>query len=284
MPKKQAIFLISERKIIRSLILGAFLLVSAIYHDNQAVLATEVTLPKVSDSTLKVELVSKGLDFPTSMAFLDNNSLLVLEKNGSVRLVTNETLQNLPVAKFSVNSQGERGLLGIAILNGAYIGPSTNSTWNANSINKGDVPTIFLYLTESIGGETRNRVYRTQWNGTALVNQVPILDLPGETIPQHVGGKLLVDSHRNLYVVIGDIFDREGMLQNVKNGPEPDNTSVIMRVDINGSYARNNPFLDTNTSEMRSIFAYGIRNSFGMALDPLTGTLWDTENGLDEYR
>lgn len=281
MLRKQAIFPISERKIIRSLILGAFLLVPTIYHDNRAVLATEVTLPKVSDSTLKVELVSKGLDFPTSMAFLDNNSLLVLEKSGSVRLVTNETLQNLPVAKFSVNSQGERGLLGIAILNEAYIGPSTNSTWNANSIIKGDVPTIFLYLTESIGGETRNRVYRTQWNGTALVNQVPILDLPGETIPQHVGGKLLVDSNRNLYVVIGDIFDRKGMLQNVKNGPEPDNTSVIMRVDINGSYARNNPFLDTNNSEMRSIFAYGIRNSFGMALDPLTGILWDTENGLD---
>ena len=104
----------------------------------------------------------------------------------------------------------------------------------------------------------------TERNGMAqpLVNQVPILDLPGETIPQHVGGKLLVDSHRNLYVVIGDIFDREGMLQNVKNGPEPDNTSVIMRVDINGSYAGNNPFLDTNRSEMRSIFAYGIRNSF----------------------
>ena len=80
MTKKQAIFLISERKIIRSLIFGSFLIVSAIYHDNQAVLATEVTLPKVSDSTLKVELVSKGLDSPTSMAFLDNNSLLVLER------------------------------------------------------------------------------------------------------------------------------------------------------------------------------------------------------------
>lgn len=283
MRKIQAKALALQPKAVLSLILVILFLISTVYQEKQTALASDATLPTISDNTLKVELVTKGLDFPTSMAFLHNNDLLVLEKSGLVRLVTNETLLDLPVANFSVNSQGERGLLGIAILNESNIGHSLNLTVSANSVNTSKVANVFIYLTESIGSETRNRVYSMQWNGSALINQVPILDLPGEAIPQHVGGKLLLDSHHNLYTVIGDIGDRRGMLQNVKNGPMPDNTSVILRVDTNGSYVEDNPFVNASNGEMKSIFAYGIRNSFGLALDPLTGILWDTENGLDGY-
>jgi glucose/arabinose dehydrogenase len=74
-----------------------------------------------------------------------------------------------------------------------------------------------------------------------------------------------------LYAVIGDL-NRNGMLQNFKNGPPPDNTSVILRVNREGK-----------SPNGTSMYAYGIRNSFGLALDPKTGKLWDTENGPADY-
>ena len=121
MRKIQAKALALQPKAVLSLILVILFLIFTVYQEKQTALASDATLPTISDNTLKVELVTKGLDFPTSMAFLHNNDLLVLEKSGLVRLVTNETLLDLPVANFSVNSQGERGLLGIAILNESNI-------------------------------------------------------------------------------------------------------------------------------------------------------------------
>jgi aldose sugar dehydrogenase len=108
--------------------------------------------PSVSDTRLNVESVIEGLSSPTSMAFLDNNNILVLEKEGQVRLVSNGALQEQPVLQVPVNSENERGLLGIAITNGS----------------NQDTKTIFLYYTE--GDPLRNSVYRYQWNGQLLVN------------------------------------------------------------------------------------------------------------------
>jgi aldose sugar dehydrogenase len=97
---------------------------------------------------------------------------------------------------------------------------------------------------------------------------------------------LAIGHDHYLYAVIGDL-NREGKLQNFINGPEPDDTSVILRVDPNNGYpAKDNPFLaekNDNNSAMSRYFAYGIRNSFGLAFDPVTGTLWDAENGDKDY-
>ena len=67
-------------------------------------------------NALKVQEVTEGLAFPTSMAFLDGNNLLVLEKNGQVRLISNGILQKQSILTLSVNTTAERGLLGIATL------------------------------------------------------------------------------------------------------------------------------------------------------------------------
>src|SRR6266487_4947088 len=74
---------------------------------------------QVQNSGLRVELVTEGLSFPTSMDFIDSNNILVLEKDGQVRLVSNGVLQKHPALKVPVNTTSERGLLGIAILNGS---------------------------------------------------------------------------------------------------------------------------------------------------------------------
>jgi aldose sugar dehydrogenase len=78
-------------------------------HNSSALAAPSMT----KDPNLKVETVVTGLSSSTSMAFIDNNNILVLEKGGKVRLVSNGVLQGKPVLQVSVATESERGLLGI---------------------------------------------------------------------------------------------------------------------------------------------------------------------------
>jgi aldose sugar dehydrogenase len=229
----------------------------------------------IKDRNLKVESLVSGLSSPTSMAFLDNNNILVLEKGGNVRLVSNGQLQSQPVLHVSVDITSERGLLGIAVMNGS----SNNSSSSTNKTNH----VVFLYYTESQGGELRNRVYSYQWNGQSLINPKLILDLPALPGPNHNAGKLAIGPDNYLYAIIGELR-HNGKLQNIKDGPDPDDTGVIFRVNpADGSPAKNNPFLNDPNVAMHGYYAYGIRNSFGIAFDPITGNLWETENGEDTY-
>jgi glucose/arabinose dehydrogenase len=226
----------------------------------------------INDPNLRAELISGGMSFPTSMAFLDNNNILVLEKEGAVRLITNGVMQDSPVLQVTTDSKNERGLLGIAI---------SGSNGNATSSPAGGQPaTVFLYYTEQGEEELRNRVYKYQWNGQSLVNPVLLLDLPAGPGTNHQGGKMVVGPDGYLYVVIGEL-QREGQLQNIENGPPPDDSGVIFRINPeDGSAAPDNPFQDDAANRY---FAYGVRNSFGLAFDPVTGVLWDAENGEDSY-
>lgn len=225
----------------------------------------------INDPNLRAELISGGMSFPTSMAFLDNNNILVLEKEGAVRLITNGVMQDSPVLQVTTDSKNERGLLGIAIS-----GSNGNAT---SSPAVGQPATVFLYYSEQ-GEELRNRVYKFQWNGQSLVNPVLLLDLPAGPGTNHQGGKMVVGPDGYLYVVIGEL-QREGQLQNIENGPPPDDSGVIFRINPeDGSAAPDNPFQDDAANRY---FAYGVRNSFGLAFDPVTGALWDTENGEDSY-
>jgi aldose sugar dehydrogenase len=233
--------------------------------------STAIAAPLITkDPNLKVETVVTGLSSPTSMAFIENNNILVLEKAGQVRLVSNGVLQSKPVLQVSVATESERGLLGIAILNTA-----------AANNNK----SVFLYYTESKGGDLRNRVYRYEWDGQNQnpINPTLILDLPALPGPNHDGGKLVIGPDHYLYAVIGDLNHR-GKLQNIKDGPDPDDTSVILRVNPNdGSPAKDNPIINDDNTAMHKYYAYGVRNSFGITFDPITGNLWQTENGPDVF-
>lgn len=240
------------------------------------VIQTAYAQPTINDPNLSAEAVVTGLSFPTSMAFLDENNILILEKEGSVRLVSNGVLQDTPVLQIPVNSQNERGLLGVEVVNESTITAGTAP--NGGSLQS----TVFLYFTEEGGadGELRNRVYKYQWNGQSLVNPTLILDLPAGPGTNHQGGKLIIGPDGYLYAIIGEL-QREGQLQNIQGGPNPDNSGVIFRVNPqDGSAAGDNPF---QGDPLNRYFAYGVRNSFGMAFDPITGILWDTENGEESY-
>ncbi|HSF00807.1 MAG TPA: PQQ-dependent sugar dehydrogenase [Nitrososphaeraceae archaeon] len=221
--------------------------------------------PFFNDPALKYEIITEGLMNPTGMVFI-NNDILIAEKEGNIRLLSNQQLDEKPVHEFSVNTKSERGLLGIET----------------------DGNNIFVYLTEITNDDSlRNRVYKYSWNGNELTNQQLLLDLPALPGPNHDGGKLVLEKSNNssishnLYVVIGDLNHR-GILQNVNSNDKPDDTGVILRINSeDGSAIESNPFY--SNSDTSKYFAYGIRNSFGITIDSISGTLWQTENGPSEY-
>jgi aldose sugar dehydrogenase len=256
------------------------------------------SLPILKDGSLGVELVADGLDNPTSMDFISNSHMIILQKDGEAVLVSTsggEASQNDPpiVVDVPVNTASERGLLGIAVADSSSDNNNTGATKTF----------VFLYYTESSEGDPniRNRIYRYEWDAGNMMLTRPtlILDLPAEPGPNHDGGKLIVekdggntslqDSQDNyhLYAVIGDL-NRDGILQNFKSGTaDPDGTSAVFRLTLDGAAPTDNSFFDSNVNggnnELSKYFAYGIRNSFGLTVDPLTGTLWMTENGPDSY-
>jgi glucose/arabinose dehydrogenase len=222
--------------------------------------------PSVRDPNLDVQEVVGGLSSPTSMIFLNKSNILVSEKEGNVRLVTNGVLQEQPILQVSAKAESERGLLGVASSS------DNNSPHNTN---------IFLYYTG--GDPVRNRVYKYQWNGETLVNPTLILDLPAAPGYIHVGGKIVIGPDGYLYAVIGDL-NHYGKLQNFPDWPPPDDTGSIFRINPeDGSAAPDNPFATSEGDILSKYYAYGIRNSFGLDFDPLTGKLWDTENGPSSF-
>ena len=287
-------------------------------------------LPILKDPRLKVEIAADGLTVPTGILILDEHNMLVLQRYTSsyplggittVGLITDGHLHKEPVLRVlsglcdTKNPKpgckvfNERGLLGIAA---RKINP--NSAVIAGNLE------VFLYYTEiTLNGEILgNRVYKYLWDGHQLINPFRVLDLPGTPGPDHNGGKILIGPDGYLYAVIGDktianevfpihedpklikklIRDEDGhrgLVQNIKDGSPPDNTSGIFRVNAdNGMPAPDNPFMNNNTTNASNItseeygklsryYAYGLRNSFGLAFDPVTGNLWDTENGEFQY-
>jgi aldose sugar dehydrogenase len=242
-----------------------------------------------NNGRLKIELVSGGFFSPTSMAFLDDHKILVLEKNtGAVRIISDGKLQDKPVLKLHVDPRAERGLLGIAILHTKDYNNNNNNNNNNNGTNN---TKVFLYFTEPvkkssnnrIGNENlRNRVYKYDWNGQTLVNPRLVLDLPAFPGPYHNGGKLTIGpSDHYLYLVIGDLTAPNTQALNNKNGLPANGVGGILRVTQYGKIVPNPPL--GNNYPLNLYYAYGIRNSFGISFDPVTNTLWDTENGEDRY-
>jgi glucose/arabinose dehydrogenase len=204
-----------------------------------------------------------------------------------------------------VNSASERGLLGIAL----------HPRFRINRY-------VYLFWSESrTGADTTtldgvrlaaNRIDRFEWTGSALEFDRPIMrfrayqaDADQPLRGNHDGGVLRFGPDRKLYAIVGDT-GRRGQMQNLPDGPfgpglpddqfggpEPDDlhlTGVIVRLNADGSAPRDNPFWRVGRTmggevgaNLQRVFAYGIRNSFGMAFDPRSGELWEQENGDDSF-
>jgi len=233
--------------------------------------------PVVNDAKLTVEKITSGLKFPTSMAFLGNNNILVTEKNtGRVMEVRNGEILVNPTLDVQVASDIERGLLGIDI-----------------ERKNDDTVYVFLYYTESGGGKDGddhtagiepedNTLKRYEYVDGKLINPLTLLNLPAypgvTNRSDHVGGKVVVGPDSNVYVTVGEMGGHRTLAQNIADGPDADGTGGILRITQDGQVVSGDPIFGDELP-LSLYYAIGIRNSFGMDFDPLTGNLWDTENG-----
>ena len=234
--------------------------------------------PSVLDPNLKIEEVVSGLQAPTTMAFLGPDDFLILEKDkGTVLRVVNGNVLDKPLLDVNVANSVERGMCGIAV------------SKNASTVN------VFIYFTEINGkdGDDKlgklpegNRLYRYELVNNQLINPVLLLDLPAEPGPRHNGGAIEIGPDNNIYIPVGDVdgsfkpFYTATKTQNSEAGIDADGRSGILRMTQQGEPVREGIFGDS--MPLRLYYAYGIRNSFGLAFDPITGFLWDSENGPQE--
>ena len=223
--------------------------------------------PQSFENGLSIELVTDDLLSPTGMAFLGPDDFFVIQKDdGTVQHFVGGV--RTQVLDLNVTFDAERGLLGIALH--PDFGKGMGKDW------------VYLYYTASpamadvTGGSPHNQVDRYTWNGSTLESgsRLPLLTLPGAN-GTHNGGALAFGPDGKLYGVIGD-QNEDGQLQNQASGA-PDDTGIIFRIDEDGAAPSDNPF--AAITGMERVFAYGIRNSFGLSFDPETGELWETENG-----
>lgn len=234
--------------------------------------------PTVNDGNLVALTLTEDLDFPTSIAFVGDNDILVTEKNtGNVMRIINGEIQEEPILDVDVATQIERGLLGIDV--------STDTTSGKTY--------VFLFYTESGDGSDGsdvndgvdplgNRLYRYELVNGELTNPLLLLDLPADPIKEgrtdHNGGKVVIGPDKNVYVIVGEVGGHETQAQNIRDGPPPNGLGGILRVTQDGDIVPGESIFGDKLP-LSIYYAMGIRNSFGIAFDPVTGNLWDTENG-----
>src|SRR5215210_1075686 len=269
-----------KRLLILSSLLVSLVILAASPMPGWSQLGSSNNEPTIVDenANLTIEKYAGGMEFPSSMAFLGPDDILVLEKNtGQVRRIVNGTTLEEPLLDVPVAVKDERGLLGIAV----------------TKDNQNDATFVFLYYTESsIDGDDLegkdplgNRLYRYEFADGKLVNGELLLDLPAKGASHHNGGRIAIGPDNNVYLIVGDLQDpgqtplsHITTAQNIANRLYPDGTSAILKITQDGKGVDN---ILGGGYPLELYYAYGIRNSFGIDFDPVTGKLWDTENGPD---
>jgi len=281
-------------------------------------LRADTTPLAMLDPNLQVStILNAGISQPIGIVFLGANDYLVLEKaSGQVKRVINGVLQAVPVLDLAVNSNSERGLLSLVLDPGFPANPWVYIRWTQSSTGADTAAVLDVPL---LG----NRVDRFVWNGSTLTfdrslialrslqtDNIPVPGHPGTANANaqgnHNGGVMRFGPDGKLYLFMGD-QGRRGWMQNLPNGPfltdprpddtfggpSPDNahlSGVVLRLNSDGSASADNPFFAAGAAiggevgaNIQKVYSYGHRNGFGMAFDPATGALWDTENADDAY-
>jgi len=219
------------------------------------------------DYKIKVEVFADSLEIPWSIDFLDENTALITERPGSLRMVKDGnlmpgSLQGTP----EVLHEGQGGLMDVAIdpnfdENG-YIYLSYSHVLN-NESGEGDRPPAMT------------RIVRGQIMGNIWTNEQVLFEAPHDmyrTTRHHYGSRIVFDKEGFLYFSIGD----RGARSHAQDLTRPN--GKIHRIRKNGEIPIDNPFA-AEADAMKSIFAYGNRNPQGLAIHPVTDQLWETEHG-----
>jgi glucose/arabinose dehydrogenase len=212
------------------------------------------TAPQPADYFV-VDTVAKDLIVPWEIVFLPDRTMLFTERAGRVRIYRNNRLIEKPALTVEdVETTKKMGLLGLCIHPDF---PKNRFVYLAYNYKTGTTPLL--------------RVVRYRFENDALVSPITIIqDILANQ--NHTGCRLKFGPDRKLYITTGDA-DRVILVQDLKslNGK-------ILRVNDDGSIPDDNPFV-RNDSARKEIWSYGHRNPQGMAFQPGTGILFESEHG-----
>ena len=215
--------------------------------NNNLTYAEEETNNIVMKSNLIVEEYITGLTMPVLIDFIGEQILVVEKDLGTIKLIKDGILISEPILQIDVDGTTEEGLIGMLVR---------------------DNDVFIHYTTRSQDNLTSNWFTKYTWNGEKLVDPIELFEFHGGN-NRHNAGVIIEDKDGIVFGSIGDIgrgkvFDmqkKENFLTNENN------------------YVGSIFSLDTP----KEIYAVGIRNTYGLDVDPVTGILWDTENGLNDY-
>ncbi|MBA3711621.1 MAG: PQQ-dependent sugar dehydrogenase [Pyrinomonadaceae bacterium] len=206
--------------------------------------------------------VAGGLDSPTAMAFAPDGRLFVCLQGGQLRVIKNGVLLPTPFLMVSTDSSGERGLLGIAFDPDFY----TNNY-------------VYVYYTTGVSPK-RNRISRFVANGDLAVmdSEVVVLELDNLSgATNHNGGAMHFGQDGKLYIAVGENA-------NASNSQTLSNLlGKILRINRDGSVPSDNPFFNTASGVNRAIWAFGLRNPFTFAFQPVTGRMFINDVGQSTW-
>jgi glucose/arabinose dehydrogenase len=199
---------------------------------------------------------------PTAMAFAPDGRLFVCLQGGQLRVIKNGTLLANPFVSLSVNSSGERGLLGVTF----------DPNFASNQF-------VYVYYTTS-AAPIHNRISRFTANGDVAVanSETVLVDLDNlSSATNHNGGAIHFGPDGKLYAAVGENANSANA-QTLSN-----RLGKILRYNPDGSIPADNPFVNTATGANQAIWALGLRNPFTFAFQPGTGRLFINDVGQNTF-
>jgi glucose/arabinose dehydrogenase len=199
---------------------------------------------------------------PTAMAFAPDGRLFVCQQTGQLRVIKNGALLPTPFVSLSVDSSGERGLLGIAF----------DPNFSSNQF-------VYLYYTTNVA-PIHNRISRFIANGDVAVagSETVLVDLDNlSSATNHNGGAIHFGPDGKLYAGVGENANSSNA-QTLGN-----RLGKILRYNSDGSIPTDNPFFNTATGANRAIWALGLRNPFTFGFQPGTGRLFINDVGQSTW-
>ena len=218
--------------------------------------ASDANTFQTKDYTIKVDVLSNKLDTPWGMVFLPDNSILITEKDGQLRLFDNGKLSEPISGVPSVAARGQGGLLDVTI----------DPDFSENNL-------VYLSYSEPGKGGAGLAVARGVLQNNQLQNVTVIYRQNKKSRgSRHFGSRLVFADDGTLFVTHGDRGDRPRAQDSF------DHAGSVIRINADGSIPADNPFADGKTA-LAEIWSIGHRNIQGAALHPQTRKLWTIEHG-----